>query len=200
MGKGDKKTRRGKITNRSYGVRRPRKRKPIGSVVKSRKKTTAKPKVQAKPIAEVEVEVAVETVVDTVEVVEVEEKVETETVVETEVTKDEVVEAPKEEVKEEKPAEDAKPKTAAKKATAKPEDLKKIEGIGPKIAETLNAADIVTFTDLSKAKPAKLSEIIANVRGNHVTDTWPKQAKMAADGKWDELKAYQDKLDGGLEK
>ena len=75
--------------------------------------------------------------------------------------------------------------------------MKKIEGIGPKIASTLAEAGIKTFADLAKAKPAKISEIIAEVRGNHVTDTWPAQAKLAADGKWDELKALQDKLDGG---
>ena len=93
----------------------------------------------------------------------------------------------------------AEPKAAAK-TTKKADDLKKIEGIGPKIAETLAAAGIVTFADLAKAKPANISEIIAGVRGNHVTDTWPKQAEMAAEGKWDELKEWQDKLDGGVEK
>ncbi|MBT8324193.1 MAG: 50S ribosomal protein L21 [Winogradskyella sp.] len=90
------------------------------------------------------------------------------------------------------------PKATTKKASAKKaDDLKKIEGIGPKIAETLVAAGISTFADLSKTKPAKISEIIEGVRGNHVPDTWPEQAKLAADGKWDELKALQDKLDGG---
>ncbi len=111
--------------------------------------------------------------------------------------------APKAEVK--KAAPKAKPavakakadKPAAKKATGKADDLKKIEGIGPKIAETLVAAGISTYSDLAKAKPAKISEIIDGVRGNHVPDTWPEQAKLAADGKWDELKVLQDKLDGG---
>ena len=88
-------------------------------------------------------------------------------------------------------------KPAAKKTTGKADDLKKIEGIGPKIASTLVEAGIATFADLAKAKPAKISEIIAGVRGNHVTDTWPEQAKLAADGKWDELKKWQDELDGG---
>ena len=88
-------------------------------------------------------------------------------------------------------------KAAAKKATGKADDLKKIEGIGPKIASTLVEAGIATFADLAKTKPAAISEIIAGVRGNHVTDTWPKQAKLAADGKWDELKKWQDELDGG---
>lgn len=88
-------------------------------------------------------------------------------------------------------------KAAPKKATGKADDLKKIEGIGPKIASTLAEAGISTFAELAKADSAKISEIIADVRGNHVTDTWPAQAQMAADGKWDELKKWQDELDGG---
>ncbi len=105
------------------------------------------------------------------------------------------VEAPK---KAAAPKKEAAPKAApVKKAPAKADDLKKIEGIGPKIASTLIEAGIATFADLAKAKPAKISEIIADVRGNHVTDTWPAQAKLAADGKWDELKKWQDELDGG---
>ena len=101
--------------------------------------------------------------------------------------------APKTEVKKAAP----KAKPTAKKATGKADDLKKIEGIGPKIASTLVEAGIATFADLAKAKPEAISEIIAGVRGNHVTDTWPAQAKLAADGKWDELKKWQDELDGG---
>jgi len=100
--------------------------------------------------------------------------------------------------KEEKPAKkEAAPKAAAPKKAAKADDLKKVEGIGPKIAETLIAAGISTFAELAKADAAKISEIIADVRGNHVTDTWPAQAKLAAEGKWDELKKWQDELDGG---
>jgi len=95
------------------------------------------------------------------------------------------------------PAKKAAPAKAAAPKAAKADDLKKIEGVGPKIALTLIEAGIVTFADLAKAKADKISEIIADVRGNHVTDTWPKQAKLAADGKWDELKKWQDELDGG---
>ncbi|WP_396602865.1 50S ribosomal protein L21 [Algibacter sp. R77976] len=115
--------------------------------------------------------------------------------------------APKKEVKKAEPkveakaaapkAEKAAPKAAAKKATGKADDLKKVEGIGPKIASTLVEAGISTFAELAKTDAAKISEIIAGVRGNHVTDTWPAQAKLAADGKWDELKKWQDELDGG---
>ncbi|TYP99944.1 LSU ribosomal protein L21P [Tenacibaculum adriaticum] len=102
--------------------------------------------------------------------------------------------APKKEAKK------VEAKKAAPKASGKADDLKKIEGIGPKIAETLVAAGVATYADLAKTAPAKISEIIAGVRGNHVTDTWPTQAGLAADGKWDELKELQDRLDGGVEK
>ena len=115
--------------------------------------------------------------------------------------------APKKEVKKAEPkveakaaapkAEKAAPKAAAIKATGKADDLKKVEGIGPKIASTLVEAGISTFAELAKTDAAKISEIIAGVRGSHVTDTWPAQAKLAADGKWDELKKWQDELDGG---
>lgn len=101
--------------------------------------------------------------------------------------------APKKEAKAAAPK--AKPTT--KKASSKGDDLKKLEGIGPKIATTLAEAGISTFAELAKTDAAKISEIIAGVRGNHVTDTWPAQAKLAADGKWDELKKWQDELDGG---
>ncbi len=98
-------------------------------------------------------------------------------------------------------AKKAEPKAVPKKkAVAKADDLKKIEGIGPKIAETLNANGIMTFADLSKTDSKQIAEFIKDVRGNHVPDTWPAQAKMAADGKWDELKEWQDRLDGGIEK
>jgi len=42
MGKGDIKTRRGKIANKSYGARRPKKAKPVAASAK--KKTTKKKK------------------------------------------------------------------------------------------------------------------------------------------------------------
>ena len=48
MGKGDKKSRRGKITNKTYGVRRPRKkRKPV----EVKAETKPKPKAASKPAA-----------------------------------------------------------------------------------------------------------------------------------------------------
>ncbi|GAB4159293.1 MAG: 50S ribosomal protein L21 [Winogradskyella sp.] len=112
--------------------------------------------------------------------------------------------APKKEAKKAEPkAEKAAPKAAAKKATGKADDLKKIEGAGPKAAEALVNAGYETFAKVAKATPEELSNVLseASSRLAHiVTDTWPKQAKLAADGKWDELKELQDRLDGGIEK
>ncbi len=85
---------------------------------------------------------------------------------------------------------------------AKGDDLKLIEGIGPKIAEVLNSAGIITFTDLAAATPEKIKEILDASEGSfNAADatTWPEQAQLAADGKMDELKELQDKLKGGRE-
>jgi len=100
-------------------------------------------------------------------------------------------------------AKKAAPAKKAKKATAKADDLKKIEGAGPKAAEALVAAGIDTFAKVANTPAEKLSEVLsaASSRLSHiVTETWPQQAQLAADGKWDELKVLQDKLDGGIEK
>ena len=100
-------------------------------------------------------------------------------------------------------AKKAEPKakaTAPKKAAGKADDLKKIEGIGPKIAETLNANGIVTFADLADAKLETLQQILADAGARykaHDPSTWSEQAELARDGNWDELKVLQDALDGG---
>ncbi len=104
-------------------------------------------------------------------------------------------------VKEEKVVE-PEPKKEAPAPAAEVEDLTKIEGIGPKAAEALNNNGINTYADLSKAKADKIKEILteASSRMAHLDPTtWPKQAKMAADGKWDELKEWQEKAKGGVE-
>ena len=108
--------------------------------------------------------------------------------------------AKKTEAKKEEAPVAVEKKPAKKAATSKADDLKKIEGIGPKIAETLAASGIDTFAKLAKADTDKIADIISDVRGNHIPDTWPQQAQLAADGKWDELKELQDRLDGGVEK
>lgn len=80
------------------------------------------------------------------------------------------------------------------------DDLKKIEGIGPKIEGLLNGGGIHTFSQLAKAALSTLQEILdaAGPRYKiHDPGTWSKQAAYAADGDWDKLKEYQDFLQGG---
>ncbi|MFK7756101.1 MAG: 50S ribosomal protein L21 [Flavobacteriales bacterium] len=113
--------------------------------------------------------------------------------------------APKKEAKpaakkEEAPMKAAAPAPKAKATDAKADDLKKIEGIGPKCAEHLNAGGIHTFNDLASAKLETLKDILekAGPRYNIIDPTrWAEQATLAAAGKWDELKVLQDELDGG---
>lgn len=90
-------------------------------------------------------------------------------------------------------------KTKAK-STGKKDDLTKIEGIGPKIAEILNDSGINTFKDLSKAKISSLKATLDKAGPRfqmHDPSTWTEQAALAADGKWNKLKTLQDNLDGG---
>jgi large subunit ribosomal protein L27 len=88
------------------------------------------------------------------------------------------------------------------KEVVKADDLKKIEGIGPKIAEIFNQAGISSYAELAASPQDKLKEILTEAGSRYASrnpSTWPQQAKLAADGKWNELKELQDKLKGGLE-
>ena len=149
--------------------------------------TAAPVAVEEKAVEKVKVEAPKEEVpkVETVAPVAVEEKA----VEKVEKVK---VEAPKE----------AAPKKTKKASADKADDLTKVEGIGPKAAEALVNAGIATYAELAKAKADKIKEILteASSRMAHLDPTsWPKQAKMAADGKWDELKEWQDNTKGGVE-
>ncbi|MFJ1351961.1 50S ribosomal protein L21 [Capnocytophaga canimorsus] len=95
-----------------------------------------------------------------------------------------------------------KKETKSGKAT-KADDLKKVEGIGPKAAEALVAAGVDTFAKLSKKSADEIKTILTQASSTlaHLDpQTWPQQAQLAAEGKWDELKKWQDELNGGVEK
>ena len=90
--------------------------------------------------------------------------------------------------------------TKAERAEVVADDLTKIEGIGKKIAEILAAEKIESFKDLSKTSTKKLKNIleVAGSKFNvHDPSSWPKQAKLAAAGKWAELKELQNELIAG---
>jgi len=94
--------------------------------------------------------------------------------------------------------EDRKAEAKAEKAVVEADNLVKIEGIGPKVAKTLNGAGILTFEDLANAKVEDIQKILTDA-GLRMMDatTWPEQARLAADGDWDALQSLQDNLSGG---
>jgi len=122
-------------------------------------------------------------------------------------------EAPKAEAKKEAPkAEKKETKPAAKGKTAKIElpsgkkikvdDLKVVEGIGPKIEGLLNDAGINTWAELAEADLEKVQGILDEAGPRyrmHDPGTWSNQAKLCVEEKWAELEEYQDNLKGGKE-
>lgn len=105
-----------------------------------------------------------------------------------------------EEVETVKLKKEKKAAKAEKVETAASDDLTKIEGVGKKIAELLVAENIVSFKDLSKASEKKLKGILEAGGSKfklHDPASWPKQAKLAAAGKWAELEELQQELTGG---
>jgi predicted flap endonuclease-1-like 5' DNA nuclease len=87
--------------------------------------------------------------------------------------------------------------------TARPirnDDLKKIEGIGPVIEKLLHEKDIYTFDQLASIDPELLAGILAEAGSRfqiHSPETWPAQAALARDEKWEELALLQERLSGG---
>ena len=82
----------------------------------------------------------------------------------------------------------------------KENDLTMIEGVGPKISEILSNGGLDTWAKVAVATPEQIKEILvaAGTRYQiHNPGTWPDQSRMAHEGRWDELKKWQDELDGG---
>lgn len=84
----------------------------------------------------------------------------------------------------------------------KQDDLKIVEGIGPKIEELYHNAGITTWKALSETSLEKSQSILHEAGERfamHNPSTWAKQCLLAYQGKWKELKDWQDSLDGGKE-
>ena len=80
-------------------------------------------------------------------------------------------------------------------------DLQIIEGVGPKIEKLLRRNSIDTWKKLADGDAEVISEMLVAEGGDrykmHDPTTWSKQALMAHEGKWKELKELQDELLGG---
>jgi hypothetical protein len=85
-------------------------------------------------------------------------------------------------------------------STVSIENLKMIEGIGPKIEHILHGAGITNFDTLAKSNINTLKDLLQNA-GNryklHDPTSWPEQATLARDGMWGKLSDFQDKLSRG---
>jgi len=82
-----------------------------------------------------------------------------------------------------------------------PDDLKKIEGIGPKIEILLTKKGVTTWKQLSVSGIGELKRILATGGEEykiHDPTTWPEQAELAAANKWDQLEKLQKELNGGV--
>ncbi|APY10869.1 LSU ribosomal protein L21p [Seonamhaeicola sp. S2-3] len=83
----------------------------------------------------------------------------------------------------------------------KENDLTVVEGIGPKIQGLFHNHDVKTWKALAECSIEKCQEVLKSGGDRfkmHNPSTWPKQAKLAYEGKWQELKDWQDQLDGGV--
>lgn len=77
------------------------------------------------------------------------------------------------------------------------DDLRIVEGIGPKIAALLQNEGIDTWLALSGTTVQRLRSILDDAGPSFRPanpSTWPEQARLAAHGLWDDLKKMQDEI------
>lgn len=96
------------------------------------------------------------------------------------------------------PMPDAATPTDAPEQRHAPDDLIRIEGIGPKISAIVAAAGITNFAELAATTTDRLSAILrdANIHTANPS-TWPEQAQLAAQGDSAGLKELQDTIKNG---
>ncbi|MBK6754141.1 MAG: hypothetical protein IPG69_11255 [Flavobacteriales bacterium] len=77
------------------------------------------------------------------------------------------------------------------------DDLRLVEGIGPKIAEHLGKHGLKTWSDVATAKPEELKRLLSEAGDHfhmHDPTSWPKQCRLMVEDRWEELRKYQRKL------
>ena len=95
-------------------------------------------------------------------------------------------------------AEPARKPAGEARTSVRTDDLKAVMGIGPKISKLLINRGIATWQSLSEAKPEHLKEILIADGGERFRinnpESWPQQARLLHEGRWDELKELQGSL------
>lgn len=74
------------------------------------------------------------------------------------------------------------------------DDLKAVEGVGPKIEQLLNDSGLRTWHDLAAADVERLRGILADAGARyrmHDPTTWPQQAALLEQGDWDGFTAMR---------
>lgn len=85
-------------------------------------------------------------------------------------------------------------------ATPGRDDLKEIAGINPKSEAILNGIGVFRFTQLAQTPVTTVRRVLAEhgpLLHTYDPATWPGQALLAADGRWDELRSWQDQMRRG---
>ena len=92
---------------------------------------------------------------------------------------------------------------AAQRVLGRPielDDLTAVEGIGPKIAQLCAAIGIDSWRSLAHSDVPTLRSMLDDAGARfkmHKPDSWPEQAALLADGRWEELVALTDRVDSG---
>jgi predicted flap endonuclease-1-like 5' DNA nuclease len=76
------------------------------------------------------------------------------------------------------------------------DDLTIITGITPSIADLLQTEGISTYAQLAAVDVARLKSILNEAHLGYWADpsSWPVQARLAAEGKMDDLQTYQQRI------
>jgi predicted flap endonuclease-1-like 5' DNA nuclease len=90
------------------------------------------------------------------------------------------------------------PRKPTGKAPLEPDNLELIEGLGPRSAQVLAQAGISTFSQISSMTPDAIRDVL-RASGVYIAypATWPEQAALAADQRWDDLEKLKSELKGG---
>lgn len=93
----------------------------------------------------------------------------------------------------------APPAPAAPAETSEPDDLTKLEGIGPKMAQALIDGGLDTYEKVAAASIDDFKAAIetAGMSFAPSAESWAEQAGFAARGDWDGLQQLQDTLVSG---